>query len=77
MHVPAGEYEGYCNHPLNKYVDDVGSVGDNYRNYHPETEYIPLTCPLRNVDSIDIGIKMKVSLNKDLLIENKGKYQLK
>lgn len=42
----------------------------SWGRYHFETNAIPTWCPLRNLKSIDIGVKAIVDLDKQLFEEN-------
>ncbi len=42
----------------------------DWGRYHFETNAIPKWCPLRALESINIGVEMKINLDKQLFEEN-------
>ena len=85
FNVPGGEYDGYCKHPLapndncqksiyydfNIEEENIPKTNTtDWGRYHFETNAIPVWCPLRNLKSINIGVKIKVDLDKQLFEEN-------
>ncbi len=86
MNVPGGEYSGYCNHPSAPtgsdgeqkiiYYDfgikqeELPIDSETGKKYHFETNANPPWCPLRQLKSIDIGVKIEVELDKNLFEEN-------
>lgn len=78
-----GEYGDTCNHPLNNNfnlespddypnpIEKISTEETSWGFYHDETCMIPKTCPLRNINKINLGnFEMSINLDNRLFEEN-------